>query len=98
MKEKPEVKKVLSPKKDGKAKKHKIHKMEVEPKEGGYLTRIHHKMEAGGMAKEPEEAVHPDLDSVHDLMEEHMGQPNDGEEAAEAGGGMPAGPAPAAKV
>ena len=31
-----------------------------------------------------------DLDHVHDHLEEHMGQPNEGEEAAEGGSGSPA--------
>ena len=83
--------------KDKKEKKPKFHKMEIEKKEGGYLSRLHHKPEAGGEApKEPLETVHPDMDSVVNHLQDNMAQPGEAE-AAPAGAG-PAGPAAAAQV
>ena len=66
----------------------KKHLKEMHIKEahtGGYIVHKH-----SGKMEPPTEHVASDLDHVHDMMEEHMGQPNDGEEMAEGGGGSPA--------
>ena len=84
--------------KDKKEKHGHVHKMEIEKKDGGYLSRLHHKPEAGGAAQDPTETVHPHMDSVVDHLQANMGEPNPGEAEADAGNaGLPAGmPGPAA--
>ena len=49
-----------------------------ELNDGTYHHIKHH-----GDGKPPTEGSSTELDGAHDAMEEHMGQPNDGEEAAE---------------
>jgi hypothetical protein len=67
-------------------KHHKFHHTHIEHHEDGSAT-IHHQHEAG-----PEHDVKhavPDLDGVHDSIEQHLGQPNEGEN--EVAGAAPQG-------
>jgi len=62
------------------------HMKEMHVKEmhtGGYHVTKHH-------GTHTTEHGAKDLDDVHDHMEEHMGEPNEGEEMAEGGTGSPA--------
>src|SRR5580658_2325434 len=43
---------------------------------------------SGKPGEEPKEGSATDMDQVHDALEEHMGQPNEGEAAADAQGNM----------
>lgn len=65
-------------------KKHSYSHTHIEHHKDGSHT-VHHQHESD-MKKDVKHAV-PDLDGMHDSMEEHLGQPNQGEdmEAAEAG-------------
>lgn len=63
------------------AKHHKFHHTHIEHHVDGSHT-VHHQHE------NPEHDVKhavADLDSLHDSMEDHLGEPNDGEAEAEAG-------------
>lgn len=78
-------------------KKHHFLHTHIEHHKDGSHT-VHHQHESDSK-KDVKHAV-ADLDGAHDSMEEHLGQPNQGEQAAEAGaapvGAAPAAPAPAA--
>lgn len=69
------------PKKSGKKHKHKITHIESHT-HGGHTVR-----HSPGTPEEVSYSA-PDLDAVHDGLEEHLGEPNQ-EEAAEAGEGAP---------
>lgn len=62
-------------------KHHRFHHTHIEHHDDGSMT-IHH--EAHIPADDVKHAV-GDLDGVHDSLEEHLGLPNDDEEAEEAG-------------
>lgn len=64
------------------AKHHKFHHTRITHHADGSAT-IRHEHEEGPH-KDVEHAV-ADLDGIHDSVEDHMGQPNDGEAEAEAG-------------
>jgi hypothetical protein len=74
-KEKSAAPKAESKSPEHKKKKHVVHKMEVRRAGKGFITVHHSKDEAGNMM-EPEETPHTDLDTVHDALEEHMGEAN----------------------
>jgi len=58
------------------AKKHKFHTTKIEHHKDGSAT-VHHMHEDG----EKHDVRHgvTDLDAVHDSMQDHLGQPNEGE-------------------
>jgi hypothetical protein len=62
-----------------KAKKH-LKEMHIRELHDG----THHVAMHDGKGGPPKEASASDLDHVHDLMEEHMGQPNEGEQEVAA--------------
>lgn len=65
-----------------KSEKHQFSHTHIEHHKDGSHT-VHHQHESGDAKKDIKHAV-PDLDGAHDSMEEHLGQPNAGEEQAEA--------------
>ena len=71
----------LSHRSGKKAEKHlkELHVKELHT--GGYLVHKH----SGKPGEEPTEHGAKDLDEVHDHLETHMGEPNDGEEELEEG-------------
>lgn len=67
--------------------KHKKHEMHIRPADDGHSYIVEHHGEEGG----PTEHTAADLDALHDHMEQHLGSPNEGEEAPAMppAGGMP---------
>lgn len=86
--------------------KKKLHKIRIDHhKDRSHTSTRHHKHEDGSMSSES--SAHHDLDGVHDMLQDHMGQPNPGEAEADGGqhgvpvaqagpAGLPMPPAPAA--
>lgn len=68
--------------KSAKASKKEVRKMHITKAHGGYHIVHEH---TDPMAHPPEEHVAPDMAALHDHMEQHMGEPNPGEEQADAG-------------
>ena len=67
-------------------KKHKFHHTSIEHHSDGSAT-VHHQHENPEMDVKHAAA---DLDGVHDSLEQHLGQPNDGEGQVAAAGPAPA--------
>jgi hypothetical protein len=74
-------------------KKHKFSHTHIEHHHDGSHT-VHH-IHKDGPAHDKKHAA-ADLDAVHDSMQDHLGEPNPGEAAADAGDHGIAGPAAAA--
>jgi hypothetical protein len=67
--------------KSARASKKKVRKMHITKAHGGY--HIVHEHE-DPVAHPAEEHVAPNMAALHDHMEEHMGEPNPGEQEAES--------------
>jgi hypothetical protein len=72
-------------KKKGKKGKHPFHRTVIDHHPDGSHTIKHERRDGG----EPVDYARPDLDGVHDGLEEHLGEENEAEE-------IPAAPAPMA--
>jgi len=95
-KDAPEKSKSESKPKAEKKKKHRMKSTHIDHHPDGSHTVRHTPMEGG----EEVSYAKPDLDGVHDGLEEHVGEPNEGEEQAEPvaeAGAEPAGEAMAPK-
>lgn len=95
--DKKKTKKSGKKKSDKKGKKaHRIHIRKAA--NGGFIAENHYKAEAGGQMPEMEEHSIPDLDQLHQHIDEHMSPDEEQEEAAEHAGPAQAPPAGAMGV
>ena len=67
----------------GKGEKKKVHGLHIKRLKGGYHVQHH---DENGAPVQGEEHLVPDTDALHDHLEEHLGEPNQDEEAAAAPG------------
>lgn len=68
----------------------KLHKIRIDHHSDHSHTKHRHYKHDDG-SKSVESSAHADLDGVHDSLQDHMGVPNPGEQAADAGQhGVPA--------
>jgi hypothetical protein len=68
------AKSTMGSKKSGKKSGKKPHSMHIKRgKSGGFIVEHHHQADDGDMAPEPEDHVVPDLASLHDHLDQNMG-------------------------
>ena len=67
-----------------------VRKMHIHKADSGYVvhTEHHHKQDDGSESIEHQTEHAPDSDALHDLVEQHMGEPAEGEDEI---AGMPSG-------
>ena len=94
------AKATMGSKKSGKKSGKKPHSMHIKRgKSGGFIVEHHHQADDGDMTPEPEDHVVPDLASLHDHIDQNMGDQEpapspDMSQATPAAGGPAASPAP----